>query len=116
MPRRSSGGASRAEEPDDAVQNVLMLDEFPAIRLLDPSTHSSDKAILVLEHARNGVFHQLLSVFPASRCCLLEADFDLRREVNFHTPSGYGTNEHGGKPGRRACPESFVVGAWACFP
>jgi hypothetical protein len=68
----------------DAIQHVLVLYKFAAVGLRDSRLHTRDEAGLIVEHAGNSAFHQLLGVLAIGRGQLLEPRFDLGGEMYFH--------------------------------
>jgi len=72
------------KQPVDAIQHVLVLYKLAPVGLRDASLHTSDEAGLIVEHAGNSVFHQLLGVLAIGRGHLLKPRFDVGVEMYFH--------------------------------
>ena len=72
------------KKPVDPVKHLLMLDELTTIGLLDARLHTRNEAGLIVEHAGNCLFHQLLGVLAIGGGHLLEPRFNVRREMYFY--------------------------------
>ncbi len=80
----STESASRVKQPVDTATHLAMLYQLAPVSLLNAPLHACDEAGLVLKHAVNRVFHQLLSILAIGRGHLLEPCFNIRREMYFH--------------------------------
>jgi hypothetical protein len=72
------------KQPVDALKHVLVLHKIAPVGLRDAPLHTGDEASLIVEHAGNGVFDQLLGVLATGRGHLLEPRFDVGGEMYFH--------------------------------
>ena len=68
----------------DAIKHIRGLDELAPVSLRDASLNTSDEAGLIVEHAGDRVFYQLLGILAVGRGHLLEPRFDVGREMYFH--------------------------------
>ena len=68
----------------DAIKHILVLDKLAPVGLRDASLNTRDEAGLIVEHAGDRVFYQLLGILAVGRGHLLEPRFDVGREMYFH--------------------------------
>jgi hypothetical protein len=50
------------KQPVDAIKDVFVLYKLATVSLFYATLHASDEAGLILKHAGNSIFHQLLGV------------------------------------------------------
>ncbi|HEY3838655.1 MAG TPA: hypothetical protein VGL72_18885 [Bryobacteraceae bacterium] len=94
------------KQPVDAIKHVLVLDKLAPVGLRDAPSHICEEAGLIVQHAGNGVFHQLLCVLAAGRGHLLEPGFDVGGEMYFRALTRRSRNQKG---------KSVTMPEWASY-
>jgi len=72
----------------DTIHHVFVLYKLATVGLLNTPLHTGDEAGLIFEHPGNGVLHQLLGILAVGNSQLLEARFNVGREMYFHALQG----------------------------
>ena len=88
------------KQPVDTIKHVLVLYELAPVGLRDAPFDTGNVTGLIVQHAGNGVFHQLLGILAIGRGHLLEPRFDVGGEMYVHFLQGTR------KPGFEATPET----------